>query len=132
MTFPTVTATYAALFGLLFFVLSAWVIAGRGKFRTHHGDGGQDRLQRRIRAHSNFAEYVPLILLLTALLEASGAGRTVVHALLAPLLVARLAHPLGMLAPVASLQQFALRGTGAVVTMVVLFAASAMLLARVI
>ncbi|MFT2095263.1 MAPEG family protein [Acidiphilium multivorum] len=75
MTFPTVAAGYGALLALIYLVLSLWVGFGRFGFRVIHGDGGNDRLARRIRAHANFAEYVPLILLLAALLEASGAGR---------------------------------------------------------
>ncbi len=110
--------------------LSIWVIAGRAKHRVHHGDGGNDEMNRRIRAHANFAEYVPMILLLVALLEASGAGRGTVHALLLPLLAARLMHPIGMVAPVASLQQGIFRGVGASVTMLILVVASVLLLFR--
>lgn len=132
MTFPSVTAAYAALFGLVFFVLSAWVIAGRGKYRAHHGDGGEDGLNRRIRAHANFAEYVPIVLILVALLEGSGAAHGTVHALLAPFLAARLAHPVGMVAPVASKQQFGFRGVSMIVTLVVVFAASVLLLSRLL
>ncbi|MBS0517283.1 MAG: MAPEG family protein [Proteobacteria bacterium] len=132
MTFPSVTATYAALFGLIFLGLTAWVIGGRARFKAHHGDGGEERLNRRIRAHANFAEYVPLILILVALLEGGGANRSIVNALLAPLLVARLAHPFGMVAPIASPQQFGFRGLSVIVTMLVLFAASLLLLARVL
>lgn len=38
----------------------------------HRGDRGKEPLSRIIRAHDSFAEYVPLILLLAALLEAGG------------------------------------------------------------
>jgi uncharacterized membrane protein YecN with MAPEG domain len=131
MTFPALTAIYAALLALLFVALSIWVIAGRAKHRVHHGDGGNDDLNRRIRAHANFAEYVPLILLLVALLEAGGAGRGTVHALLLPLLAARLMHPVGMVAPVASVQQGVFRGIGASATMLILAAAAILLLIRV-
>jgi len=132
MIFPLVTAVYASVFALLFAGLSAWVIAGRLSFRVSHGDGGQDRLNRRIRAHGNFAEYVPLILLIVALLEGAGAGHMTVHALLAVLLVARLAHPIGMLAPVASRQQFAFRGVSVIVTWLVLVVAAVLLLAKIV
>ena len=130
MTFPQVTALYAGLFGLLAVALGAWVIAGRVAHRVHHGDGGLEAVNRRIRAHANFAEYVPLALIVIGLLEASGAGRGTLHALLAPLLLARLAHPVGMLAPVGSPRQFACRGVSALVTLVVIAAASLLLLLR--
>ena len=132
MIFPTVTALYGALLALLFMALSLWVVIGRVKLRVHHGDGGEDQLNRRIRAQGNFAEYVPFILLLAALLETSGAGRTTIHGLLAPLLVARIAHPVGMLAPVASVQQFALRGASTVITFLALAVAAIMLLVRLL
>jgi hypothetical protein len=130
MAYPALTGVYAALLALVFAGLSIWVIAGRAKHRVHHGDGGNDDMNRRIRAHGNFAEYVPLILLLVALLEAGGAGRFTVHALLLPLLAARLMHPIGMVAPVASLQQGIFRGIGASVTMLILVVASVLLLVR--
>jgi uncharacterized membrane protein YecN with MAPEG domain len=128
MTYPLVTSGYAAVFALIFAGLSAWVVAGRAQFKVNHGDGGNHRLNRRIRAHANFAEYVPLILILVALLEARATSRFTIHALLLPLLVARASHPFGMLAPEASLQQFALRGASVVVTWIVMVAAAVLLL----
>jgi uncharacterized protein len=131
MAFPALTSLYAALLALVFAALSIWVVAGRAQFRVNHGDGGNEDLNRRIRAHANFAEYVPLILLLVALLEAGGAGRGTVHALLLPLLVARLMHPIGMVAPVGSRQQGVFRGVGASATLLILVVSAVLLLVRV-
>ncbi len=61
------------------------------------GDGGDLLLRRCIRAHGNFIEYAPLALLCTALLEVQGAPRTLVVALAASFVGARLVHALGML-----------------------------------
>jgi uncharacterized membrane protein YecN with MAPEG domain len=132
VTFPATTALYAAILGLIFALLSFWVIGGRGQFNVMHGDGGKEQLNRRIRAHANFAEYVPLILVLAALLEGGGTPTARIHWLLAPLVVARLLHPVGMLARESSPQQFAFRAPGAVVTLIVLITASVMLLTRVV
>lgn len=131
MVFPVLTAFYAAVLGLIFAGLSGWVVAGRGKHRIIHGDGGNNTLNRRIRAHANFAEYVPLILLLVGLLEASGASHFTVRALLVPLVIARVLHPIGMVAPENSVQQYACRAPGAVITFVVLIAVSILLVIRV-
>jgi uncharacterized protein len=131
MVFPAVTSVYAAILALLFAGLSIWVIAGRARFRVNHGDGGQDELNRRIRAHGNFAEYVPLILLLVALNEADGASHGTVHLLLLPLLLARLMHPIGMVAPIGSKQQGIFRGAGATVTLLILIVSAVVLLVRV-
>jgi uncharacterized membrane protein YecN with MAPEG domain len=132
MQFPVITSGYAAILGLVFAALSAWVIVGRGQFRVHHGDGGNEQLNRRIRAHGNFAEYVPLILLLVALLEASGAGHFTIHALLLPLLLTRIAHPIGLVAREGSTQQVAFRGTSAAVTLLILIASAVLLLRRTV
>jgi uncharacterized membrane protein YecN with MAPEG domain len=130
MAFPAVTAGYAAVLALIFMALSAWVVAGRFRLRINHGDGGNAGLNRRIRAHANFAEYVPLILLLATLLEAGGAGRLTLHALLLPLTIARVMHPIGMVAPENSLQQFAFRAPSMMLTWTVLVIAAALLLLR--
>lgn len=132
MVFPAVTAFYGALLALLFALLSVWVIAGRFQFGVLHGDGKQEAFGRRMRAQANFAEYVPLILLLTGLYEADGGSRAVVRALLLVLLVARLLHPIGMLAPVNSPQQYACRGGGAMATLTILSVAALLLLTRVV
>lgn len=129
MAFPGITAAYAGVFGLLYLVLSGWVIGGRVSFRVLHGDGGQAGLGKRIRAHANFNEYVPLVLLLAGLLEARGTAHAIVHALLAPLLLARVAHPVGMMAREMSPLQGICRGIGTVVTLTVLGVASILLLA---
>jgi len=72
---------------------------------------------------------VPLIIILVALLEMRATSRFTIHALLLPLLIARISHPFGMLAPEASLQQFAFRGASVVITWLVMVVAAIMLLA---
>lgn len=131
MVFPAITALYAAILALVYAALSAWVIAGRVTYRVNHGDGGNERLNRRIRAHGNFAEYVPFILLLMGLFEASGGSRIAIHAALLILTLARLLHPIGMVAPEASLQQYLCRGASASATWLVLVAAALLLLIRI-
>lgn len=132
MVFPVVTAVAAAVLGLIFVALSAWVMAGRLSTGVLHGDGGKEVLNRRTRAHANFIEYVPLILLLAALLEGGGGSRTLIEVLLMVLVVARLMHPFGMLAPPNSAQQYVFRGAPASATLVVLVVAAVALLVRCI
>ncbi|PZQ19340.1 MAG: glutathione S-transferase [Ancylobacter novellus] len=130
MIFPATTALFAALLALVYVGLSAWVVAGRLSGGVLHGDGGNNTLLKRIRSHGNFAEYVPLTLILVGLLEASGASRGIVATLLVVLLIARLLHPVGMLAPKNSPRQFACRGGGVIATFLVMTVAAVMLLAR--
>ncbi len=128
MTYPLVTSGYAAVLALIFFALSAWVVAGRAGTKINHGDGGDATLSRRIRTHANFAEYVPLILILVALLEARATSLYIIHALLLPLVIARALHPFGMVAREKSPRQFACRGGSTLVTWVVLVVAAVLLL----
>ena len=86
-----VTPIYAGLLALLFLLLSYRVIVLRGHGASL-GDGGNPVLLRRIRAHGNFSEYVPFILLMIGVLELSHVSTYLLHALGLTLLVARLLH----------------------------------------
>lgn len=130
MVLPVHTMQYAAILALIFVALSLWVSMGRAKLRVHHGDGGHAALNRRIRAHANFAEYVPFALLLIGLGEMAGLGGTTVQVLLAVLVVARLAHPFGMTAPEGSVRQYALRAPAMLATWAVIAVAAVLLLVR--
>jgi len=87
-----ITMFYAGILGALFLVLSIRVIRGRATTRTYTGDGGNARMLRLIRGHANFAEYVPLTLVLMAVAEVHGTRAWLLHALGAGLVVARLLH----------------------------------------
>ncbi|MCJ2125194.1 MAPEG family protein [Methylobacterium sp. J-077] len=130
MAYPTLTAFYAGLFALIYIGLSAWVMASRVSSDTLHGDGGNETLEKRIRTQGNFGEYVPLALILVALLEAGGGGPTLVRTLLIVLLVARVLHPFGMFAAKNSPVQFACRGGGILATLGVIAVAAVALLLR--
>ena len=86
-----VTPLYAGLLALLFFALSLRVVQMRGT-GISLGDGGNPAMLRRIRGHANFAEYVPLILIMMALLELRKFSIYVLHGLGITLLVSRLLH----------------------------------------
>ena len=64
------------------------------KNRAGFGDAGNPELRSAIRAHAHFAEYVPIVTLMVAMLEMSGLPSYRVHFLMAALLVSRLLHPL--------------------------------------
>ena len=88
----TVTPLYAGLLAFLYLFLAFSVIRQRRRRRISLGDGGDARFLRLIRGHANFAEYVPLALILMALAELSGAGSLVPHGMGLLLLAGRLAH----------------------------------------
>jgi uncharacterized membrane protein YecN with MAPEG domain len=91
-----ITALYAGIQALLGFALSSGIGPTRVKLGISMGDGGNPDLLLKIRRHGNWAETVPLALLLIGLLELNGAGSTLLHGLGATLLVARIAHPIGL------------------------------------
>ncbi len=91
-----VTPLYAGLLGLFLVVLSLLVVRLRFRFRVGLGDGGQAALTRAIRVQGNFAEHVPLALLLIFAVEGLGYAAWIVHALGAALVAARLAHAQGL------------------------------------
>jgi hypothetical protein len=92
----TVTPLYAGLLAVLYLVLSYRVVQMRGPGMPSLGDGGNTALMRRIRGHGNFAEYVPLLLLMMGSLELGRLPATWLHALGATLLVARVLHGIAL------------------------------------
>jgi uncharacterized protein len=86
------TALYAGLLGLIFFFLSAAVISGRRKHGISLLDGGNNDFARTIRGHANFAEYVPITLILMGIGEVNGSPLTFLHVVGLALLVGRIAH----------------------------------------
>jgi uncharacterized protein len=87
-----VTPLYAGLLAFWFLLLTLRVVQERHSAKVSLGDGGSPALQRRVRGHANFAEYVPLALLLLAILELSRFSLYLVHALGILLLLGRLLH----------------------------------------
>lgn len=121
------TAVYAALVALIFVFLSFRTVLLRDKFKVLLGDGQNPVLRRAIRAHANFAEYVPLALLLLYFVETQTGQRAWVHALGVGLLVARISHAYGV-SQVNERLRF--RVFGMITTGVVLVACATVLLAR--
>jgi uncharacterized membrane protein YecN with MAPEG domain len=91
-----VTPVYATLLGLLFIALSVRTIHLRRKHQVAVGDGNNSELRRAMRVHANFAEYVPLALLLIFFVELDGTPKWWVHALAIALVCGRLAHAWGV------------------------------------
>lgn len=91
-----IASFYAALLGLMFVFLSAYVIKGRFKYGVAIGDGGSQPMLQRIRMHANFAEYVPIALLLLLMVDFYRYGPLLVHILGATLVVARIFHAWGL------------------------------------
>lgn len=91
-----ITPLYAALLALIFVALSIRTIRLRRRYRVGVGDGNHAELQRATRVHANFAEYVPLALLLIYFAETGGGPQWLIHVLATALLCGRLLHAWGV------------------------------------
>jgi uncharacterized protein len=91
------TSIYAGLCGLLMAWLSLQTIKVRRANRVKLGDGGNFVLQSAIRAQGNFAEYMPIVLILLFLLEYNGMYYLVIHAVGIAFLIGRWIHAQGLL-----------------------------------
>jgi len=122
---PIIIAPYVAVLGLLGAALTINVIARRVRSGVESGDGGLAKLAQAIRAHANFAEHVPLALIVIALAATLGTRPLVVHVLGIALVAARLASAYALNR---SLAQSPLRQFGGGMTVLVVVAASAAVL----
>lgn len=81
-------------------IINFWLGNRIGMLRHRHkisvGTGGNELLERRMRAQLNFAENVPLVLILLALIEAAGKGGAWLAPVGAAFMLGRVLHGLGM------------------------------------
>jgi uncharacterized membrane protein YecN with MAPEG domain len=111
-----VTLTMAAAFAALNLWLALRITRGRLRGGVMLGDGGEGQLQAGTRAHANFVEYAPFVLVLIAAIELAGGSPTWLWVIGTAFVLARVAHGLGMPRPAPN----PLRAGGAVVTWLVL------------
>ena len=130
MKLPSITAIYVAVLALLYAWLSLQVVRLRRRNRISFGDGGNIDLRSAIRAHAHFAEYVPIIALMVAVLEMSGAVSTLIHTLMGALVVGRLLHPFGMYASPKTIRFSVGRVGGMVITTLIMIACALLILFR--
>ena len=90
----SLSATAAAAF------INLWLGIRIGQVRTSEkisiGDGGNEKVIRRMRAQANFVEFTPFVLILIALIELATGTSTWLWAVMAVFMVARIFHALGM------------------------------------
>ena len=91
------TSIYAGLSGLLLVWLAFQVIKERRANKIKLGDNGVFELQSAIHAHGNFAEYMPITIILLFLFEYNGAPVWMIHLIGVTFLVGRWIHSQGLL-----------------------------------
>lgn len=87
-----ITALFIALFAILQIPATFFVGLKRLDTKIYFGDGGDPSMLRRIRAHGNFIETVPISLLAMAAADYAGAADAILWAGGLALLAGRLSH----------------------------------------
>jgi uncharacterized protein len=123
---PVIVPIYAAILALIYIGLAMRVIRSRRGARIAIGTGGNTELARAIRVHGNFAEYVPLTLLLLTFMEMQGRPSWWIHLLCLALIAGRLVHAYGVSQ---EQENILFRTVGMVTTFAVLASSSVSLLA---
>ena len=93
-----ITGLYAGVFAVFALVLSFQAGSARGKsgHSIFFGDPVNMELGEKVRRHQNFLEYVPMIVILMGAIELNGGSATFLHSIGAALIVARIAHAVGL------------------------------------
>ena len=120
-----VTPFYAALFGIMLFVLSIQTIRMRRKLQIAIGAGEDAAMERAMRVHANFCEYVPIALLLIFMMETVIGTNYWTHVMGIGLLVGRLLHAYGVSRPREDLR---FRVTGMALTFTVILSSASRIL----
>ena len=90
------TPYYAALLALIYVTLSYRVIRIRQRLKIALGSGNDKKLDRAIRVHGNFSEYVPLTIMMVYFVEIQSQNILLVHGLCIAFVLARLSHIYGV------------------------------------
>ena len=81
-------------------ILALWLMIRVGQVRTSQkvsiGDGGNEAVIRRMRAHANFVETMPFALALIAVIEIAGKGAIWLPYVAGLFIIGRIAHAFGM------------------------------------
>ena len=91
-----ITMLYAGLCVLLVVFLAVRVAMWRMRHKIGLGDGGDKELLKRVRAHANAVENMPLALLLLGGMELNGFSMPLIHGFGATLFLSRVAHAWGV------------------------------------
>lgn len=123
-----ITLLLAAACAVLNLWLALRVTGGRFRTKAMIGDGGDAALLAAQRAHGNFVEYAPFVLVLVAGIELAGGSPPWLRVAAVTFVVARIVHPLGMARPAPN----PLRAGGIVATWLVMAALAGWAVALVI
>ncbi len=107
MESPYITSLYAGILAFMLLALSIFVIRGRLMHKVGLGNGGKQDMMQRMRMHGNFIEYVPMLLIMMAIMEINGLHVWMLHTYGIILVSARAIHAYGLyISPGTSLYRF--------------------------
>lgn len=91
-----VSFLYLGLSFFINFILTIRIIKLRRKHLIGIGTSGNEELARAVRAHGNFIEHAPLILLMLMALDYATSSAYLIHALGLVLFIGRILHAYGL------------------------------------
>ncbi|MGJ3647571.1 MAPEG family protein [Sphingomonas sp. GlSt437] len=91
-----IALTTAGAAAIINFWIALRVGRARGAAKVSIGDGGNPQLIARMRAHANFVEYAPFVVILIALIEFTIGSALWLWIVSGVFLLGRVAHPFGM------------------------------------
>lgn len=81
-------------------LVNIWLMIRVGQVRTSEkvsvGDGGNDKVIRRMRAHANYGESLPIVLILIAAIELASGSPSWLWVVGGVYMLGRIAHGIGM------------------------------------
>ena len=117
-----ISLAFAGVFALFNLVLAYRCVRIRLSGPGGVGDLGIPVLQARMRAHANFVEYTPFVLILMALLEYAGGSTELLKGVGIVYLLARVLHAFGIERPRFTMQLIGAVGTWIVLLMLAIWA----------
>jgi uncharacterized membrane protein YecN with MAPEG domain len=91
-----ITLTIAGAAAILHIWLAVRVSRVRAAHKVSIGDGGNEALVRRMRAHANYGENMPIVLIMIGLIELAGGDARILWAAGILFMLSRIAHGFGM------------------------------------
>jgi len=91
-----ITLITTALLAVLNLGISIYVGMRRGKNKVSLGDGGNESMLQATRMHGNFAEYVPIPLIMMLAIEVSSGPAWLLYVIGGSLFIGRLLHAYGL------------------------------------
>lgn len=93
----SITIFYTSILVIIFLILSVLAITARVKSGINLGLSGEyDDLTKKVRAHGNFTEYIPLAIIMLLLAESAKLPGIALHIYGIGLVLGRLVHAFGI------------------------------------